>query len=82
MVAMVFLWSMQWHIMYWNLAVSIEDLPEGFVWKPVHGDEFWPPAHMLSISVGTEMQLCMMTLRHLCLPALASCFLILIMNSY
>ena len=48
--------------MCYNQTESVEDIPEGFAWKPIHGDKFWPPTHVLSVSAGTGMQLCMMTL--------------------
>ena len=78
-VAMVFLCSLHWHIMCCNQAKSVEDIPEGFVWKPVHGDEFLPPTHiMLSVLAGTGMQLCMMTLVSLMFACLG--FLSLVPN--
>ena len=47
--------------MCYNQADFVKDIPEGFGWKPVHVDEFWPPKHiMLSVSAGIGMlHLCM-----------------------
>ena len=60
-VALVFSWSLHWHIMCCNQADSVKDIPKGFGWKLVNGDEFWPPTHiMLSVSPGIGMlHLCM-----------------------
>ena len=47
MVAMVFLCPLHWHFLCRNRTKSVEDIPERYVWKPDHGDEFWPPTHMM-----------------------------------
>ena len=62
MVAIVFLLSLNWHIICCNQANSVEDISEGSAWKPVHSDDFQSPTHiMLSVLADSGMQLCMMT---------------------
>ncbi|XP_065888892.1 transmembrane 9 superfamily member 2-like [Dysidea avara] len=64
MVAMVLLRSLHRDIMRYNQAESAEDIQEDFGWKLVHGDVFRPPTNimLLSVSAGTGVQICIMTL--------------------
>ena len=62
MVAMVFLLSLNWHIVCCNQPDSVENIPGRSAWKPVHSYDFHSPTRiMLSVLAGSGMQLCMMT---------------------
>ena len=57
-----------------HLVESVEDVPEGFAWKPGHFDEFQLPSCIMSVSAGTGMQLCMMNLVSLLFTCLGFLF--------
>ncbi|KAL7747002.1 Transmembrane 9 superfamily member 2 [Sorochytrium milnesiophthora] len=64
MVGVTTIRALRRDITRYNAVDAQEDAQEDFGWKLVHGDVFRPPAHpmMLSVLVGTGVQLLVMTL--------------------